>query len=81
MGKPFISCPKHGWTERVASLGPCKKCNNEEIDAAKSYPKGHLGDLIGIKIRVSDYLPDDEVIVSPATFKKIQEYFPNVERR
>lgn len=29
MGKPAIDCPKHGWTERIASGGPCKKCIEE----------------------------------------------------
>jgi hypothetical protein len=65
MAKPFCTCPVHGWTERTESGGPCKKC------AEESAPIGMIDGLFGLKIRVSDYLPDDEIFVNSVTAKKI----------
>jgi hypothetical protein len=77
MAKPFTTCPKYGWTERIASGGPCKKC----VDEAAPPPKGILGGLFGLTVKVSDYLPDDEILVNPATLKKLQEWYSDAERR
>ena len=76
MAKPYITCPTHGWTERIASGGPCKKC----VDALGPKPSG-IGGLFGLTVRVSDFIPDDTIFVNPSTAKKLQEWYSDAERR
>lgn len=76
MAKPFITCPKHGWTERIASLGPCKKC----IEESSEKPVNGLEHLFGLKIMVSKYLPDDAIFVSPNTASILIEWYQDAKR-
>jgi hypothetical protein len=71
----FLTCPTHGWTERVASEGPCKKCAEEAVSPFR----GKIGDTENIDIRISDYLPDNVMFINSATYVKFVRWIHNMQ--
>lgn len=75
MSKPFCTCPTHGWTERTESGGPCKKC----VEESAPVNKGAIGGLFGLAVRVSEFMPDDTIIVNPFTLEKLRGWYADIQ--
>lgn len=80
MGKPFTTCSKHGWTERVASGGPCKKCASEAVSPTQPI-QGQLGNMTNIDIRITKYMPDNVMFVNPNTYTKFMHWIHDMQVR
>lgn len=49
--------------------------NYADIKPGRPGPVGKLGSLSDLKIKISDYLPDDTILMNPQSFEKFKCWY------